>query len=149
MRLSSHQTLDKNRGRLDHRQVHVYACPEAITATWVGAYRVIEVIRSGHRKGLPYWHKHYYLSSLKIDSAEYFSKGIRGHWGIENRLHWVKDVFLNEDHSGIVQHSAAQTLSVFRTLALNLYRLKGDASWKEAVARFGSKIRLLYAIIRT
>jgi predicted transposase YbfD/YdcC len=40
---------------------------------------------------------HYYLSSLDW-SASQFSDAIRGHWLIENRLHWVKDVTLNEDN---------------------------------------------------
>jgi len=40
---------------------------------------------------------HYYLSSLDWSARE-FSEAVRGHWLIENRLHWVKDVTLNEDN---------------------------------------------------
>jgi predicted transposase YbfD/YdcC len=40
---------------------------------------------------------HYYLSS-KDWSAHQFAEAVRGHWLIENRLHWVKDVTLNEDN---------------------------------------------------
>ncbi|MEH2181508.1 hypothetical protein [Nostoc sp.] len=60
-----------------------------------------------------------------------FAKGIRGHWGIENRLHWggsavggfpdlrrlpFKDVIFNEDHSTIRKGNAPANLSVLRTM---------------------------------
>ncbi|MBD2604039.1 transposase [Scytonema hofmannii FACHB-248] len=51
-------------------------------------------------------------------SAVDFAQGIRGHWGIENRLHWVKDVVFNEDVSTIHMGNAPANLSVMRTIAL-------------------------------
>lgn len=69
----------------------------------------------------------FYISSL-VNSAADFAKGIRGHWGIENRLHWVKDVIFDEDHSSIRMGNAPANLSVMRTIALNLLRRYGYSS---------------------
>jgi predicted transposase YbfD/YdcC len=58
-------------------------------------------------------------------SAQDFSQGIRGHWGIENRLHWVKDVIFKEDCSTISQGHAPSNLSLVRAIAINLLRQNG------------------------
>ncbi|NES25846.1 MAG: transposase [Symploca sp. SIO3E6] len=54
-----------------------------------------------------------------------FAHGIRGHWGIENRLHWVKDVVLNEDLSTIHMGDAPANISVVRAIVLNVLRRNG------------------------
>ncbi|MDZ8066276.1 MAG: ISAs1 family transposase [Nostoc sp. DedQUE08] len=54
-----------------------------------------------------------YISSI-VSTAKEFAHGIRGHWGIENRLHWVKDVVLNEDNSTIRMGKAPANLSIMR-----------------------------------
>jgi predicted transposase YbfD/YdcC len=62
----------------------------------------------------------YFISSLK--ETEKVSKGIRAHWGIENKLHWVLDVAMNEDKSTKREGYAAQNFSMVNKLALNLLR---------------------------
>jgi predicted transposase YbfD/YdcC len=47
----------------------------------------------------------YFISSLE-DNAEIFAKSARGHWGIENSLHWVLDVGMREDKSRIKKDNA-------------------------------------------
>ncbi|MFN6483435.1 MULTISPECIES: ISAs1 family transposase [unclassified Nostoc] len=69
----------------------------------------------GSRGGKPYHDIACYISSL-ICTAQEFAQGIRGHWGIENRLHWVKDVVLNEDRSTIHLGNAPANLSVLRAM---------------------------------
>lgn len=63
----------------------------------------------------------YFLSSLKQD-AEVFSKAVRGHWGIENTLHWCLDVTMNEDQSRIRIENCAENFALLRKIALNLLR---------------------------
>ena len=74
---------------------------------------LIKVERNGTRAGT-YHQVAYYISSL-VRSATDFAKGIRGHWGIENRLHWLKDVIFDEDHSTIRMGNAPANLSGVRT----------------------------------
>jgi predicted transposase YbfD/YdcC len=63
--------------------------------------------------------RRYYLLS-QILEAPRFAQTVRGHWGIENRLHWVLDVGFREDESrGVLGHSA-ENLAVIRHIAVNL-----------------------------
>ena len=55
-------------------------------------------------------------------SPERFNSIVRGHWGIENRLHWVLDVTCNEDQARNRKGHGAENLALLRKLALNLAR---------------------------
>ena len=55
--------------------------------------------------------------------AEFISARIRGHWSIENKLHWIKDVIFGEDKSPIKNFNAATNLSILVTIGINLFRL--------------------------
>ena len=97
------------------RTVEVFNDLTGISKEWTGLESLIKVERIGTRAGKPYHQVVYYISSL-VRSAADFAKGIRGHWGIENRLHWVKDVIFDEDHSTIRTGNAPANLSVMRTM---------------------------------
>jgi predicted transposase YbfD/YdcC len=85
--------------------------------------------------------RRYYLSSLGLE-VQAFARAVRGHWGIENKLHWVLDVAFGEDQSRARTGYAAQNLATLRRLALNLLKqepkkrsIRGkqlDASWDHA-----------------
>ena len=99
---------------LQHVRSVVFHDLTGISQGWTGLKSLIKVERIGTRAGIAYHQVAYYISSL-VKSAVDFAKGIRGHWGIENRLHWVKDVIFNEDHSTIRKGNAPANLSVLRT----------------------------------
>ena len=61
----------------------------------------------------------YYISSSDI-SAEKFSSAIRGHWAIENRLHWRLDVAMNEDNCRIRRGDAVELFSGIRHIVVNI-----------------------------
>lgn len=83
----------------------------------------------------------YRISDVKHLSAESFFNGIRGHWGIENRTHWVKDVILNEDKNGIKNENGAVNMATFNTLAINFLRQNVDDSIKAAQILFGQNVK--------
>ncbi|NJL42963.1 MAG: ISAs1 family transposase [Pseudanabaena sp. SU_2_4] len=63
--------------------------------------------------------RRYFLLSSAL-SAQGFAEVVRGHWGIENRLHWVLDVGFREDHCKVARGHAPENLAVLRHIALNL-----------------------------
>lgn len=72
----------------------------------------------------------YYISS-KNQSAAYFQKNIRSHWGIENKLDWMLDVIFHGDQSRKRAGNAAQNFSLVNKIALTL--LKRDLSSKRSI----------------
>ncbi|HTS18934.1 MAG TPA: ISAs1 family transposase [Verrucomicrobiae bacterium] len=65
--------------------------------------------------------RRYYLSSLPAQ-VDRFAAAVRGHWEIENCLHWVPDVQMGEDRCPVRQQNAAQNLAALRALCLNQLR---------------------------
>jgi predicted transposase YbfD/YdcC len=63
--------------------------------------------------------RRYYLTSLPCEASR-FAQAVRGHWGVENALHWVLDVSFNEDACRIRKGYGPQNLTVLRHIALNL-----------------------------
>ena len=74
---------------------------------------------------------HYYISSLQA-TAESFAKGIRGHWGIENLVHWVKAVVMGEDPAPFAAFNAATNWSIIRNMVINIARHNGYHSLTKA-----------------
>ena len=141
-------TDERSRGRKERRHVQVYSTPNGLDSGWPPLRAVLFVTRSGERDGAPYQRSGYYITSLQA-TARCFAEGLRGHWLIENRLHYVKDVITNEDRSGIRSSQAAANLSLLKNLTLNLYRHQGYQSLKYATEHFANKVKELLFILRT
>lgn len=60
--------------------------------------------------------------------ADRLAEIIRGHWTIENRLHWIRDVVFAEDHSQIRTGTGPATMAVLRNLAVSRHRLNGSSN---------------------
>lgn len=88
-------------------------------AEWKNLKGLIEVVCEGERKGKNFLEHRYYITSLDAD-GERLAKIIRGHWGIENNLHWQLDVNFAEDDSLVNTGHAAENLATFRRIALNM-----------------------------
>lgn len=67
--------------------------------------------------------RRYYLSSLPLDVAT-IARAVWGHWGIENKLDWVLEVWLRDDQSRARTGYAAENLATLRRLVLNLLKLE-------------------------
>lgn len=71
----------------------------------------------------------------------------RGHWGIENRSHYVRDVTMGEDASRVRTGSAPQVLAAFRNAAIGWLRLKNVGNIAEALRRNAAQVpKLLNAL---
>jgi len=70
------------------------------------------------------------LTSLTPDKAgpARLAGYVRGHWGIENKLHWVRDVTFDEDRSQVRTGSGPQVMATLRNLAISALRLAGQTN---------------------
>jgi predicted transposase YbfD/YdcC len=117
------QTLEKGHGRIETRRYWQSTDIEWFEdrTLWKNlcSMGMVESIRCV--KGKNTIERRYYLSSLPLD-AQVFAKAVRGHWGVENALHWTLDVTFREDQSRARTNYAAQNLATLRRLALNLVK---------------------------
>ena len=77
----------------------------------------------------------------------FYMEGIRAHWGIENGLHYVKDVTMGEDRSRIRTGSAPQVLSTIKSIALNVLRTNGYKNVACATRMIAHNIPLIKQLI--
>ena len=128
----STQTVGKEHGRHEVRRywqsekLEWFADREA----WAGLKSVGVVEARRTVQGKESVERRYYLSSLKADAAT-FARAVRGHWGVENSLHWVLDVVFGEDQSRARSGHAAENLAATRRLAVNL--LRRDKTCKRSI----------------
>jgi predicted transposase YbfD/YdcC len=139
-------STERRSDRVTTRTVSVFDDLTDISSAWVGLARLVKVERTGTRAGKPYEQIAYYISSLSLHAAQ-FAQGIRGHWGIENRLHWVKDVVLQEDSSRIRLGNAPANLSLIRSLAIAIFRYNGYSSITTAVRMIGHNLEQIFLLI--
>ena len=89
----------------------------------------------------------YFLLS-KYVSAKRLLAIVRSHWGIENKLHWVLDVIMNEDRNRARRDHAPENLATLRRLALNILRTHPDnKSMRRKIKRAGWDDAFLTSII--
>lgn len=130
--LAIKETVEKDHGRIETRRYYQSAELEWFEdrKKWEGLKSVglVEAVREVDGKTTV--ERRYYLSSLGLD-VDTFARAVRGHWGVENKLHWVMDVVFREDQSRVRTGYAAENLATLRRLALNL--LHGDKTKKRGL----------------
>jgi predicted transposase YbfD/YdcC len=126
------ETVEKDHGRFEIRRY--YQSDEldwfADKGKWEGLKSVGMVEALRELKGKTTIERRYFLSSLPLGVAT-FARAVRGHWGVENKLHWVLDVCLREDQSRARTGYAAENLATLRRLALNM--LKREKTKKRGI----------------
>lgn len=117
------ETVDKGHGRLEVRRYWQSGRLDWFEdrSGWEGLQSVGVVESERESNGERTVERRYYLSSLSVE-VERFSRAVRGHWAIENQLHWVMDVLFKEDQSRARSGYAAENLATLRRWALNLIK---------------------------
>lgn len=131
--ISSDVEHDKGHGRIERRAVSVIREVDWLSGDrrFPGELRLpnvaclIKVEACVERAGQARSETRYYISSAALDAAR-AAQAVRGHWGIENRLHWVLDVTFKEDLSRLRKGFGARNMAVVRHFALNLVRAAAD-----------------------
>ncbi len=110
----------KGHGRREQRHVRLYQASPALRRKWCDVERFIVVSRRSRRGRQDTESMAFYISDLCL-SAKQFCHGIRGHWAIENNLHWVKDVIMQEDDCTAKCGNSAANQAQLRSLIVSAF----------------------------
>ena len=116
---------ERGHGRTERRTLKVTAVARGLA--FPHAAQAIQITRRRKVKGK--WSREtcYAVTSLTVTQASpaQLAAIIRGHWGIEDRLHWVRDLDFDEDRSQIRTASGPRIMAALRNLAVTILRLAG------------------------
>jgi predicted transposase YbfD/YdcC len=123
--LEQAETVDGEHGRIEVRRATVSRDIGWLQEmhAWPGLQAIGTVTATRETAGTVSRETRYFLMSQAF-SAERFAAIVRAHWGIENGLHWVLDVTLNEDQQRNRKDHGAENLALLRRLALNVAKLE-------------------------
>lgn len=132
------EETDGGHGRIETRKLWVcWDVPQMLgselAGLWPGLKGLIVIERTRELNGKTSVTRHHYISSRdRRTRAKRLARDIRGHWSIENNLHWQLDVSFNEDQKRVRRNHGAENLSRLSRIALNL--LKRESSAKYGIA---------------
>lgn len=123
---------ERSHGRNERREHYVVPAPPALQESlqWIGVKTIGMIYRRREVGGKTQEETTYFISSLPPE-VKRLARLVRGHWGIENSLHWTLDVTFGEDQSRIRKGQGPEIASIFRRLALML--LEQDTSEKDSI----------------
>jgi predicted transposase YbfD/YdcC len=139
-------TLNKGHGRRERRTL------TATTALneyldWPGVAQVGQVESEVVKDGKTTHETRYFITSVSraVADAAQLLTWARGHWSIENRSHYVRDVTMSEDSSRIRKRSGPQVMAALRNATIGFLRTLGQANIAESLRRNASQVSKLFA----
>jgi predicted transposase YbfD/YdcC len=122
-KVTSVSAVTRDHGRRARRTVKVILAPAWIE--FEGAAQVAQLRRTVTRKGKKTVEVVYVITSDRRADPAALAAWVKGHWEIENKLHWVRDVTYQEDKSLVRTGNAPRVMATLRSLAISLLRLDG------------------------
>jgi predicted transposase YbfD/YdcC len=120
-----HRTSEQGHGRSETRQYHLIEVPAKLARkhSQFAGLRTLGMVFSLRQvgDGPETMETRYYISSMKL-KVKAFADAVRGHWSIENNLHWVLDVAFQEDASRLRKDHGPENLGLVRRIALSLIK---------------------------
>lgn len=121
------ETVDGDHGRIETRRVETIGDVGWLAAAhrWPGLSAVAKITTTREIDGRAATSERFYIASRPF-SASALARLVRGHWDIENRLHWVLDVVMGEDACRARKDHAPENLALLRRMALNIIKRNPD-----------------------
>jgi predicted transposase YbfD/YdcC len=146
--LTETKTSEKGHGRRTQRQLAASTrIVPLLSAKWPGLAQVLRLERTTRRCGNTTREVEYAITSLpshRAGAAELLTLW-RGHWGIENREHWIRDTHWREDRCRVRLRHGAHNLAAFRNAAINLLRLANTTNLAAALRENAYRVERLFA----
>jgi predicted transposase YbfD/YdcC len=143
-------TLDEGHGRIEQRRLSTTSLLTGY-CEWPGMQQVFEIERNVTKKktGAQRTEVVYGITSLRAEvaSAEKLLEIVRGHWSIENKSHWVRDVTFDEDRSQVRVGNVPQVMASLRNTAIGIMRLRGETNIAAACRKFAARPWTVLALI--
>jgi predicted transposase YbfD/YdcC len=121
----AHRTTGRGHGRTETRHYHLVRVPKALARKHPGfaGLRTVGMVFSERQvgDGPATAETRFYISSLDL-KVKAFAEAVRGHWSVENNLHWVLDVAFQEDASRVRKDHGPANLGLVRRIALSLLK---------------------------
>jgi len=116
------KTVEKDHGRIETREYWIVSDSSFDpTGEW-GGLKAVGMVRSERKiKGVSSFETRYYIASRPLSARE-FAQAVRGHWSIENDLHWTLDVAFREDDCLLRKGNGPENFALLRRIALNLLK---------------------------
>jgi predicted transposase YbfD/YdcC len=132
--ISSMTTHDKGHGRIETRVVETMPVPALVRnqELWKDLKSLARVTRTYHEKGDEKSEVRYFISSA-ASKPKLIGQAVRGHWGVENGLHWTLDMYFGEDRQRARAGNAAENMALLRRWVLSL--LRPDTTVKGSVPK--------------
>jgi predicted transposase YbfD/YdcC len=136
LEVDSYKQITEKHGRTEIRHCWVLNHPDYLfclrgAQDWDALHSLVKLLTVRQQGDKTEIATRYFISSWNAP-AQAFLRAIRGHWHIENSLHWILDIAFREDESRIRNHHAPQNMAILRHLALNL--LKQELSVNVGIA---------------
>jgi predicted transposase YbfD/YdcC len=127
-----HEVTLKGHGRIDQLIYYQLRVPDSLPGrtNWKGMRTIGVAIRISRQGDQETSEVRYFISSLRL-GVKRFARAIRGHWSIENTLHWCLDVTFREDESRLRDRHAANNVAWLKRFAISLLKQRQD---KESIA---------------
>ncbi len=144
--LSSAITVDDTHGRTVQRHVQVFAATVALQRQWSGLVCFVVVQREGVRDGQHFHDCQFYISSQSLCANQFLADTI-GHWGIENRLHWVRDVTFAEDFPPRRGGNAPVNWAILHNFFITIARFLGFRTIPQAQRALANQLHQVFSLL--
>ena len=127
MKVRRHQETLKGHGRLDTIEYYQFEVPDSLPGRkqWKSLRTIGIAIRTSRHGDKETVDVRYFISSLRL-GVRRFAHAVRGHWAIENTLHWCLDVTFREDESRVRDRLAADNIAWLKRFAISLLKQQND-----------------------